>query len=323
MRILLTRNGPYPARAYSTLDGGLPSSCLMDGLMKGLAELGHDVYYNVNCEHVALPEGVRRTSNDNVRVEITHRQVHLDQSISHYPQPCVKTCHTDVAIRGKDRGLAEPNWIFVSRTLAESYGSSRYVLNGIDPAEFIFSEAKDDYFLFVAALDRAQEKGLHVAARVAARTGIKLLVLGSATSQARHAEASTMCNGANAELLGEVRGTRKAELFAGAKALFFPTQLNESFGLVMAEALMSGTPVICSNRGACPEIISPDVGFICETEQEYLSAVANIHRISPAVCRNKAMREFHYLRMANDYVEQYKYEIKRIEGLRISGAIAH
>ena len=80
----------------------------------------------------------------------------------------------------------------------------------------------------------------------------------------------------------------------------------------MAEALVSGTPVICSNRGACQELISPEVGFVCATEQDYLAAIDRVHLIKPADCREKVMREYHYLRMARDYVEQYRQEIGRM-----------
>jgi glycosyltransferase involved in cell wall biosynthesis len=117
-----------------------------------------------------------------------------------------------------------------------------------------------------------------------------------------------MCRGVNATYVGDVRGKQKAELLAGAKAFLFPTKVDEAFGLGMVEALMSGTPVICSNRGACPEIISPDVGFVCRNTEEYANAVGQIETIRPHACRDKAMREYHYLRMAADYAIEYEKE---------------
>jgi glycosyltransferase involved in cell wall biosynthesis len=77
----------------------------------------------------------------------------------------------------------------------------------------------------------------------------------------------------------------------------------------MIEALISGTPVICSDKGACPEIISPDVGFVCSNESDYVAAIAAIDSISPRACREKAMKDYHYLRMAADYVTEYQKEI--------------
>jgi glycosyltransferase involved in cell wall biosynthesis len=100
-------------------------------------------------------------------------------------------------------------------------------------------------------------------------------------------------------------------LLAGARAFLFPTKVDEAFGLGMAEALMSGTPVICSDRGACPEIVSPEVGFVCARPQDYIAAIERISEISPAACRAKALKDYHYLRMARDYVKEYEQEIRQ------------
>ncbi|HEY2394001.1 MAG TPA: glycosyltransferase [Candidatus Angelobacter sp.] len=283
-----------------------------DLMVKGLAELGHEVHYQVPLGPEPLPEGVRWAANGSPpSVDIAHRQVDPKVRKAEFPQPWVKACHTDIVGRGLDRSLAEDNWIFVSRALARTYGSTRYVANGIDPSEFIYSESKGAYFLFVACLDRAVQKGLDIAVALARKAGFKLIVAGSAASEETTAAIRAMCNHPNIELVGEIQGERKAELFAGARALLFPTQANEAFGAVMAEALMSGTPVICSNHGACEEIITPDVGFVCSTEQDYLAAISRVQEIKPADCRDKAFRDYHYLRMAKDYVEQYRVEIER------------
>jgi glycosyltransferase involved in cell wall biosynthesis len=90
----------------------------------------------------------------------------------------------------------------------------------------------------------------------------------------------------------------------------FPTQTNEAFGLPVAEALMSGTPVIASNRGAMPEVLDPLGGFLCADEPEYLSAVENLGRIRSADCRQLALSRFHYLDMAQNYVREYEREIE-------------
>jgi glycosyltransferase involved in cell wall biosynthesis len=312
LRILVTRQGFYPARAYPVSTVGLASFRVTDLMVKGLAELGHEVHYQVQPGSEPLPEGVRWMANGSPpSVDIAHRQVDPRVRKFEFPQPWVKTCHTDIAGRGLDRSLAEDNWIFVSQALAQSYGSTRYVANGVDPAEFIYSESKGNYFLFVACLDRAEKKGLDVAVALARKAGFKLVVAGSSMSEETNALILEKCSGTNIELVGEIQGERKAELFAGARALLFPTQTNEAFGAVMAEALMSGTPVICSNRGACAEIISADVGFVCSTEQDYLAAISRAHEINPLDCRNKALRDYHYLRMAKDYVAQYRQEIEQ------------
>ncbi len=141
------------------------------------------------------------------------------------------------------------------------------------------------------------------------QAGFPLVVAGSSPDRQRVEDIATLCRQHDVEYVGEVFGSRKAELFAGARALLFPTQLNESFGLVMAEALVSGTPVICSNHGACPEVITPEVGFVCAHDADYHHAMDQVQTIAPAVCRATAMRDYHYLRMARDYVHEYEKEM--------------
>jgi glycosyltransferase involved in cell wall biosynthesis len=184
-------------------------------------------------------------------------------------------------------------------------------LNGIDPADYIYTESKDDYFLFMSTMDWGTKKGLDIALSLAKQTGFKLVVAGTGRDYESIHSVLEMCRKVGATYVGDVRGREKAELLAGAKAFLFPTKVDEAFGLGMVEALMSGTPVICSNRGACPEIISPEVGFVCGTEQEFVDAISRIKEISPVACRAKALNDYHYMRMAKDYVREYEREISR------------
>jgi glycosyltransferase involved in cell wall biosynthesis len=305
LRILITSSQPYPASV-----GGFAGCRIFDFLAKGLAENGHDVFYYLpGGTMVPTPPGVKAVSRPVFDVDIVHVQ---GRDLHDHPclrrKPWVRTCHVDLSIKGEDRSVAAPNWIFVSRTLAETYGSNRYVLNGVDPSELIYAEAKHDYFLFVCGLDRAIEKGLDTALDLSRRIGFRLVVAGSSRDPRVSASIAEMCRENGAEFAGEVWGTSKATLFAHARALLFPTKWNESFGLVIAEALMSGTPVIASDRGACPELVTPDAGFVCSTAEDYVAAIARTSEIRPAACRAKAMAEFHYLRMAAEYVREYERE---------------
>ena len=159
----------------------------------------------------------------------------------------------------------------------------------------------------------AERKGLDLAIKLARKFGVRLVLAGSSEDNELVDRIATKCRSAEVEYVGEVYGQRKAQLFAGAMALLFPTQLNEAFGLVMAEALMSGTPVVCSDNGACPELISDDVGCVCRTEEDYLHALQQVYegRISAQQCRDVAIDRFHYLRMAREYVSEYEREIHR------------
>lgn len=290
---------------------------LHDLLAKGLAELGHDVFYLLDEGAEEAPPGVTIVSAPVSHIDILH-SFSVDRcnvALMHYVKarqiPWVGTCHLDIAAWGMPRSHAENNWIFVSRTLARLYGRRRYVLNGIDPAVLTYSEVKEPYVLFMASMDRAHDKGLDIALALAQEVGFELVVAGTSTTYATIEKIAAQCRKAGAHYVGDVRGEVKAALLAGARAVLHPSRTQEPFGLVMAEALMSGTPVICSDNGACPELISPDVGFVCSNRQDYYHALENITAISSRACRDRALQNYHYLRMAADYVQEYEAEIKQ------------
>ena len=282
--------------------------------MKGLTELGHEVFYLLRQgAAIPLPQGATLVSEPVWDADILHtisdRDPELIREWETRGKPWVATCHIDMRSIGLPQRPSTENWIFVSRTLARAHGRTRYVLNGIDPDTCIYSEKKQDYFLFMSSLDWEMKKGLDIALSLAARHRLRLIVAGTGNNYKRIMRITSLCRETGAEYVGDVRGRRKAELLAGAKAFLFPTRLDEAFGLGMVEALMSGTPVICSDRGACPDIITRDVGFVCRYEPDYVNAIRRAGDISPQACREKAMREFHYLRMARDYVAEYEKEI--------------
>jgi glycosyltransferase involved in cell wall biosynthesis len=221
----------------------------------------------------------------------------------------VATCHVDPHARGVDGRDAPASWIFVSRTIAAVCGRMRYVTNGVDPSEYLYSDVKSDFVLFMAAVDRPVAKGLDIALRVAAAARVRLIVTGTAQTAEGIDAVVRMCEASDgAEYIGDVQGAAKAELLAAARAVLLPSRLNEAGPLLIAEALVSGTPVICSANGACPEMVSGDTGFVCRTDAEYVRAIERAHEISPAACRAKALRDFHYLRMAREYVREYEAE---------------
>ncbi len=320
MRILLSSDHEYPA-ANPNGSGLHPKKfpsgsgyIIHDLLAKGLAELGHDVFYLVRRSHASAPSGVKLIFEPVSDVDILHIISGRDAAlIAESQKPWVATCHMDERTRGRERDPITQNWIYVSRTLAQLHGSERYVWNGIDPAEYIYSESKDDYFLFMSTMDWGTKKGLDVVLSLAKRLGFKLVIAGTGESYERIAKVQEMCDDVGAKYVGDVRGKEKAELLAGAKGFLFPTKIDEAFGLGMVEALMSGTPVICSDRGACPEVITPDVGFVCSDEDQYAAAIEKIGEINSRACRDKAMRDYHYHAMATSYVREYEIEIARPE----------
>ena len=110
--------------------------------------------------------------------------------------------------------------------------------------------------------------------------------------------------------MGEVDGTTKAALLARARCLWNPAAWDEPFGLVTIEALLSGTPVLGTHRGALPELITPDVGTLCDTVDDMIAAAESIHTRSPAACRAHAERHFTHLVMAREYARMYAHVLE-------------
>ena len=323
MRILLSSNHSYPA-SPSTSKGRHPMTWpsgsggfVHDLIAKGLAELGHDVFYLLKeGANQPLPVGVTLVSEPRTDVDIFHCITYRDEDIVQYMEahqvPWVATCHLDLRARGRKRSFASDNWIFVSKTLAHSLGKSRYVLNGIDPEQYLYCETKEDYIAFMASADYALDKGLDIALKLSQEYDVNLVVAGTGKTYGQIETVARLCDQAGATYLGDVRGKEKSQFLGKAKAVICPTKVNEAFGLVMAEALMSGTPALCSDKGAYPELVSPDVGFICTSEQDYVDGLKRLDEISPQACRNKAMQRFHYLQMAKNYLQEYQHEISKV-----------
>jgi glycosyltransferase involved in cell wall biosynthesis len=321
MQVLLSSSHCFPARRAegaglnTTLYPSGSAYMTHDLLAKGLAELGHKVFYFPRRGALApLPEGVTLVGEPTHNVDIHHMLIDTDEYLywedRTWPTPRVISCHIDPRLIDRNWGEISERWIFVSRSLAQSLGRNRFVWNGIDPDEYIFSANKQDYHLFMAPMDWAMKKGFDVAVELARSVGFRLIVAGGSRNREVISEIASICGAfSNIEYVGDVRGAFKAELLAGARSLIFPTKVNEAFGLVIAEALMSGTPVICSKNGACSELVSPDVGFLCDTKNDYISALNNVEQIRPERCREKALRDFHYGRMAQAYVAEYEREL--------------
>jgi hypothetical protein len=318
VRVLLVSDHRYPA--FGTRGTGLhpreyPSGSsyyLHDLLALGLAEEGHEVFYLLgDGGESSLPRGVNRVSNALPQADICHSLVRpprlaeeAAQFASRLGIPCLLTCH-----KVQPGCVAEPNWLFVSQSHARAYGRSRVVLNGVHPDDCIFSETKRDYLLFMSAMDRATEKGLDSALTLSIRGGFRLIVAGTGPDCATISRISALCAAAGAQYVGDVRGEEKAELMAGARALLFPSRMTEGCPLVILEAMLSGTPVISSTCGGSVEIVTPETGFLCETEEQWLDAIDRLDRISSAHCREVGLTKFHYRRMVRDYVAEYEREI--------------
>ena len=109
------------------------------------------------------------------------------------------------------------------------------------------------------------------------------------------------------EYIGEIGESEKPGFLAAARALLFPIDWEEPFGMVMIEAMACGTPVIAFNRGSVPEIVEEGfTGFIVEDEQGAIGAVDRLARLSRTAIRKRFEERFTARRMAQDYLATYR-----------------
>jgi glycosyltransferase involved in cell wall biosynthesis len=185
-----------------------------------------------------------------------------------------------------------------------------------------FDARGGDYLAFVG--HASPQEGLDRAIQVAVRSGTKLKVAARICADERtyyHEVIAPLLREAGplVEFLGELEDAAKDELLRGARALLFPIDWEEPFGLVMIESLATGTPVVAWGRGSVPEVIDDGrTGFIVDSIDDALSVLPALGRIDRRRCRAAFERRFGVERMATDYVALYRTLGERRSGPRIS-----
>ncbi len=275
---------------------------IVAALVRGLAERGHRVTLLARpgsalpevARVVALPERAFR----NPAIELP-RYVPDDTDVvhAHFPvtmappgPPFLQSLYGNM--RAGD--VLPPHTVCLSRNHALRHGGRAWVYCGLDPREFTFRREKDDYDLFIGRIHST--KGYRWAIAGAKRTRHRLVIAGGwRPSFSRYVR-----------YVGEVDGARKRELLAAARCVWMPAQWDEPFGLTLIEPLFSGTPVLGTRRGSLPEILTPEVGALCDTLEEMIAASRTIGSRSADACRAHAERYFSHHAMADAYVDVYR-----------------
>ena len=154
------------------------------------------------------------------------------------------------------------------------------------------------------------EKGPHRAIEVARLAGKKLLIAAKMWEEPERRyfhESVEPLLGDDAVYIGQVGGSDKADLLAGAEALINPIRGSEPFGLVMFVALATGTPVLAFAEGSAPEIVEHGrTGFLCHDEADMARRLADIATLDRAACHQAALDRFSTHRMVDDHVALYR-----------------
>lgn len=195
-----------------------------------------------------------------------------------------------------------------SATTFPSRGALPPIHHGIDVESFSFGVRPDGYLLFLGRF--SHEKGAARAIAAASAAGRPLVLAGKVdTADAGHflAEIEPHLDRDDITFVGEADYAEKRHLLAAADALLFPIDWNEPFGLVMIEALASGTPVIGLRRASVPEVVEDGVtGFVVDDVDSMVTAIGRLGEIDRRACRESAERRFNVGRMVDDYERHFE-----------------
>lgn len=228
--------------------------------------------------------------------------------------PIITTLHSSAAPDFPDIVNRVKNNHFVSisnaqRKIIPDLNYVDTIYHGIDTKKYSFDlDMQGEYLLFVGSLTK--NKGIDIAVKAAVELDEKLVIAGEIRREDEEflkKEVYPYIKNKKIEFVGEIDFVKKNELFSHAKALLFPIRWNEAFGLVMAESLASGTPVVAYNNGSVSEVLKNDItGYVVDDYEDFKKAILKVSNLSRKACREDAVNRFDIDVMADNYIKLYK-----------------
>jgi glycosyltransferase involved in cell wall biosynthesis len=311
---------PVPPRLY----GGIER--IVDMLVRGLVQRGHDVTLFANpesqvaCRLLPYPGSRSQSKIDTVanmwhvsraiqcgRFDVVHSFARLAYLTPLLPLRIPK-------IMSYQRGVS-PHSVRLGSLLSRgtlsftacaahlirrwrSDSNFHVVYNGV-PLETYECKRRVEPDAPLIYLGRVEEiKGVHLAIEVAKKSGRRLIIAGNVPLAEHHRryfaeQIQPHVDGKTVEYVGAVHDAAKNRLLGRSAAMLMPLLWEEPFGIVMAEALACGTPVIGLRRGSLPEIVQEGVnGFVCDSIDQMVTAVGRIAEIARHECRRIAEDKF-------------------------------
>jgi glycosyltransferase involved in cell wall biosynthesis len=201
-----------------------------------------------------------------------------------------------ISISDSQRGPMPPNANWVDT-----------IHHGLPPALCSFEPNGGDYLAFLGRI--APEKRPDRAIEIAKRAGVPLRIAAKvdpADKDYFEHVIRPQLDHPLVEFIGEIGDREKSGFLGNALALLFPIDWPEPFGLVMIEAMATGTPVIAWRRGSVPEVIDEAAtGFVVESVEEAVAAVERVRSLSRRSVRDQFEARFTASKMAHHHLEAY------------------
>lgn len=186
------------------------------------------------------------------------------------------------------------------------------VYNGLDISKFRYNSRGGDHFIWMARID--PYKGIENAIAACELANAPLVMAGRLDPTRRKYFRERIRPHLNRQIRfrGEIGGAEKNAFFGSARALLYPIEWHEPFGLVMIEAMATGTPVIAFDWGSVREVVRDGVtGFVVKTIPEMVRAMKKIDTIDRAACRAWVEKMFTVEKMVDGYEKVYEKVLMR------------
>lgn len=337
MRIAITADPeiPVPPQLY----GGIER--IIDMLVRGLAEHGHEVTLFAHPDSVVpvqlvpypglRPQHPLDTLRNTWTVARTlargrYDLVHsfgrlayllpvlpwgLPKLMSYQREPTLSGIQRAVQL-SKKGSLAFTGCSEYIAAKIRPYAPAYAIHNGVPLQVYDFQPqvARDAPLVFLGRVEHI--KGAHLAIEIARQSGKNLILAGNVPADAQsqryfQEQIQPHLDGQQIQYIGAVNDQQKNELLGRAAAFLMPILWDEPFGIVMAEALACGTPVLALKRGSVPEVVQPGQnGFIGDHVQDLTELVKQIPTISRANCRRIAEEKFSSSVIIDNYISLYQ-----------------
>lgn len=184
---------------------------------------------------------------------------------------------------------------------------ARVIYNGIDLSHFKFNLKGGDHFVWIARMNR--HKGVENAIAAAEKMGVKLLLAGRIDPTQKKYFRKVIKPHLNKRIkyVGELTENQLSDFYGSAKALLYPIEWEEPFGLVVVESMACGTPVIAYRRGSMSELIeNGKTGFVVDGDLNNLVRVMKkIEQIDRVLVRKRVEQRFSKEKMIDNYEKLY------------------